>query len=166
MKKIVIAFSAVLMLMACTEKKKTEPITPEKPEVAYASFGDSIVADNALTKEQMLEKFKSMKEGDTIAVKFKSKIHEVCKKKGCWMSLELPDEKEAFVRFKDYAFFVPMNAANEDAIVNGKAFVSVETVEQLKHYAKDGGKSQAEIDKITEPKVTYAFQADGVLISQ
>jgi hypothetical protein len=132
----------------------------------YASFGDKITADKALTKEQMLKKYTSLKAGDTINVKFTTKINEVCKKKGCWMSLELPGGKESFVKFKDYAFFVPLNADGQQAIVSGKAFVSETSVAQLRHYAKDGGKSEAEIAKITEPEVEYKFLADGVLISK
>ncbi|MDI1255388.1 MAG: DUF4920 domain-containing protein [Flavobacterium sp.] len=135
-------------------------------KVAYASFGSKILADKALSKEDMMKKYASLKKGDTVAVKFKSKIKDVCKKKGCWMSMELPNSKEAFVRFKDYGFFVPLNADKSDAIVSGKAFLDVISVEELKHYAKDGGKSQEEIDKITAPKITYAFTADGVLIQE
>ena len=80
------------------------------------------------------------------------------------MSLVLPGEKESFVRFKDYGFFVPKNADGSEAIVHGKAYLDVIRVAQLKHYAKDGGKPQSEIDAIKQPKITYAFQADGVLM--
>jgi len=161
-----------------TEKPEVtlKPGTTKKPEVVvkatkdinvdYAAFGDKIVADKALTKEQMYGKYKSLNAGDTVAIKFKTKIKDVCQKKGCWMSLQLPDEKESFVKFKDYAFFVPLNAAGQDAVVSGKAFVSEISVAQLRHYAKDGGQSEADINKITEPKKTYGFLADGVLISR
>ena len=160
------------------EKDATEVVASEKPstevksdtkkeeKVNYASFGDKIPSEKALTKEEMLKKYKNLKTGDTVAVKFKSTIKEVCKKKGCWMSMELPGEKESFVRFKDYGFFVPLNADNSEAIVSGRAYIDVVSVAELQHYAKDGGKSQEEIAKITEPKVTYAFQADGVLIKE
>lgn len=132
----------------------------------YASFGAKISPAKALTKEQMFKKYAGLKKGDTLQVKFKSRIHAVCKKKGCWMTLDLKDEERAFVKFKDYEFFVPLNADGSDAIVSGKAFVSIESVAEQKHYAKDGGKSQAEIDKITKPKRTYGFMADGVLIAK
>lgn len=135
-------------------------------KVEYASFGDKIVADKALSKEDMLKKYNALKAGDTVSVKFKTKIKDVCKKKGCWMALQLPGDKESFVKFKDYAFFVPLNAAGQDAVVSGKAFVSEVSVAQLRHYAKDGGKSEQEISKITEPEITYGFLADGVLISK
>lgn len=157
---------------AAQPEVKAQPAKPEikadlaKAEVKYATFGDKISADKALTKDQMLKKYASMKKGDTVNVKFKSKIMSVCKKKGCWMKMDLADNKESFVRFKDYGFFVPLNADNSEAIVSGKAFLDVISVDELKHYAKDGGKPQEEIDKITQPKITYAFQADGVLIQQ
>jgi len=160
-----------------TTKPEENPVKaevkPAKNEVKageikaeYASFGDRFAADNALSKDQMLAKYKALKPGDTVAVKFKSKIKDVCSKKGCWMAMELPNGKESFVKFKDYAFFVPLNAAEQDAVISGKAFVSEVSVAQLRHYAKDGGKSEQEIAKITEPKTTYGFMADGVLISK
>jgi len=147
-------------------EKKVSVNVAKDVKVDYAAFGDKIIADKALSKEQMYAKYKSLRNGDTVNIKFKTKVKDVCQKKGCWMALQLPDEKESFVKFKDYAFFVPLNAAGQDAVVSGKAFVSEISVAQLKHYAKDGGQSEAEINKITEPKKTYGFLADGVLISK
>lgn len=146
--------------------KKIEVVEAKEVKVDYASFGSKILADNALTKDQMLKKYKGLKPGDTVNVKFRSKINDVCQKKGCWMAMELPGGQETFVKFKDYAFFVPLNAADQDAIVSGKAFISETSVAQLKHYAKDGGASEEEIAKITSPKTEYKFMADGVLISR
>ena len=132
----------------------------------YASFGDNFTPSNILNKEQMLKKYKNLKTGDTIAVAFESTINEVCKKKGCWMDVSLGKDQKSFVKFKDYGFFVPLNADKSDAIIKGKAFIDEVSISELKHYAKDAGKSQEEIDKIISPKVTYAFQADGVLIKR
>lgn len=163
MKKILTLSLLTVAFVSCEQKKET---TPEVAIVDYAVFGDSISTEGALSNAEMMEKFKSLKEGDTLEVKFKSCINEVCQKKGCWMTLDLADDQEAFVKFKDYGFFVPKNAQDKEVIVNGKAFVSVESVDVLKHYAKDAGKSQVAIDSITEPKVTYSFMADGVLIAK
>ena len=55
-------------------------------EIAYASFGEKIVADDALTTESMALQYKGMKIGDTINIKMAGKIKEVCSTKGCWMS--------------------------------------------------------------------------------
>lgn len=80
------------------------------------------------------------------------------------MKLDLADEKEAFVKFKDYGFFMPLNSKDREVIVNGKAFLEIVSVEELKHFAKDAGKSDAEIDAITSPKRTLSFESDGVLM--
>lgn len=150
-----------LLFVSCQNKKEQ---TSEEPEVTYSKFGSEITADKAIDKAEMAEIYKNLKEGDTVTVKFKSEINEVCQKKGCWMSMDLDEDNEAFVRFTDYGFFVPKNAADQNGIVEGRAFVSITSVDELKHYAKDAGKSQKEIDEITEPETTYSFLADGVLV--
>lgn len=137
-----------------------------KKEENYTSFGKNITADNAIGHTEMAEKFKALKAGDTLEVKFNATINEVCKKKGCWMKLDLGNNEESMVTFKDYGFFMPLNADNREVIVNGKAFVKETTVKELQHFAKDAGKSEEEIAAITEPKFTYAFKADGVLMKE
>lgn len=132
----------------------------------YTLFGEKFTVNNLQTPKKMLSKYKNLKKGDTINVQFIANIKEVCKKKGCWMNLELAKNENSFVKFKDYSFFVPLNADGSSAIVSGKAFLEVVSVDELKHYAKDGKKSQKEIDAIKKPKVTYAFVADGVLIKK
>ena len=175
MKKSLVLVASLLVLAACKNNKEAEneAETPQVEETIteetapnYETFGEKIVADNALNEAQMLEAYKNLKAGDTIEVKFKSTITGVCPQKGCWMTMELPGEESSFVQFKDYGFFVPLNAGEQEAVVEGKAFVSERSVEELKHYAKDKRKSQEEIDKITEPEVTYGFMANGVLIAQ
>jgi hypothetical protein len=147
-----------------TTKKSKKQTTLNSND--YASFGDKFELNKVLTKEQMFKKYKSLKKGDSISVKFKTSIDEVCKKKGCWMKLNLGNDEAAFVKFKDYGFFVPLNADGSEVIVNGVAFVDVVSVNELKHYAKDAGKSQAEINAITKPEITYSFTATGVYIKK
>ena len=127
-------------------------------------FGESF--DTSSTKDFNYANgvYNDLNPGDTIQMTFKSKVNSVCKKKGCWMRLELPDGSESLVSFKDYGFFVPKDIENQIAIVNGKAFVKETNVEDLKHFAKDAGKSEEEIAAISEPKLTYSFEADGVFL--
>jgi len=150
----------LFVVVSCGEQQ--QPVEPE----SFAVFGDTITADGAITAAEMFTQYKKLNEGDTIDVKFRATIYNVCQKKGCWMNVDLSDEDVAFVRFKDYGFFMPFNAAESEAIINGKAFISVISVDELKHYAEDEGLSQEEIDAITEPEVTYSFLADGVLIKE
>lgn len=164
MKKIIAIATLSAVLISCN--KKEDVVAKPSSKIVYASFGDKITQENALTKDEMLAKYKSLKSGDTITVKLATKINEICQNKGCWMTLDLGNEKNAFVKFKDYAFFVPMNAQKREAIVEGKAFVEETSIAELKHYAEDEGKSEDEIAKITEPKTEYKFLANGVLISK
>tara|TARA_B100001564_G_C20539779_1_gene623819 strand:+ start:62 stop:520 length:459 start_codon:yes stop_codon:yes gene_type:complete len=97
-------------------------------------------------------------------VKIEGKILSSCPMKGCWMKIK-SEEDTILVRFKDYGFFVPKNGIEgEKAIVNGKISVEKLSVEQLRHYAEDAGKSQEEIKLIKEPQVSLTFLADGVYI--
>lgn len=165
MKKIVLLSIFVVALVSCKKESKEE-IAVSEPQVEYAVFGDSINTDGSLTYQEMTSKFGDLVEGDTVQLKFNSTIKDICQKKGCWMNVALDKDKEVFVKFKDYAFFVPMNAQDKEVVLSGKAYVSEESVADLKHYAKDAGKSQAAIDSITEPKKKYLFMADGVLIKE
>lgn len=166
--KFIFLLPVSFFLMSCntTEENKNDTQSEPEEKVSYASFGDSITAESAISGDAMIAKYEELNQGDTIDVKFSGVIENVCQKKGCWMNLKLNEEQTAFVRFKDYGFFMPFNAAESEAIVNGKAFISVVSVEELKHYAEDEEKSQEEIDAILEPEITYGFLADGVLIKE
>uniref|UniRef100_UPI00404A52A4 DUF4920 domain-containing protein n=1 Tax=Flavobacterium sp. TaxID=239 RepID=UPI00404A52A4 len=167
MKKIITLFAIALVGISCQNKNESQPVVAEiKPTENYAVFGDSISSEGAISNAEMLEKFDNLKEGDTTEVTFKSTINEVCQKKGCWMNVALNENNSTFIKFKDYAFFVPMNADKKEVIVKGKAYVSIESIADLKHYAKDAGKSQEAIDSIVAPEKTYSFMADGVLIAK
>jgi hypothetical protein len=163
--KVCLIFS--LVFAACKENKKTEKndITTEVV-INYDSFGDKISDEGVINAKTMLGTFKSLKAGDTLSVKFAATINEVCSKKGCWMKLDLTDGTETMVRFKDYGFFMPLDANNKEVIVSGKAFVKETSVKELQHYAEDAEKTKEEIALITESKVEFSFEADGVLMKK
>lgn len=167
MRKIAAILVMSLIFVACKQDKSNDEkeVLAEADPVAYNSFGTEINADNALNAEEALEKFNSLKPGDTLELKFASKINSVCKKKGCWMTLELPEE-EVRVTFKDYGFFVPKDSENTEVIVEGKAFINEMSVEDQKHFAEDEGKPETEIAAITSPQTTKAFIANGVLLKE
>ena len=167
MRTIIVAFIAVLMLNSC--KNKTEErseVAKEIAEVKYASFGNKIIADDAIEASSMATHFKSMSVGDSINSKMVAKVNNVCQAKGCWMTLNLGEENEVMVKFKDYGFFVPKDISGKEVIINGKAYVKEVSVDEQRHYAEDAGKSAEEIASITDVKRTYSFEADGVLLKQ
>ncbi len=74
------------------------------------------------------------------------------------------DLPEMRVTFKDYAFFMPKDLAGKRVVVDGIAYISETSVEELRHYAEDAGKAPDEIAGITEPLRELAFEAAGVLV--
>jgi len=165
MKKIGITIVFIVFFIACKDQKK-DTLEPQKESTAYLSFGQKITDEGAVSKDLMAKKFETLQLGDTVSIKFSSKINEVCKSKGCWMKLDLGDQKESMVRFTDYGFFMPLDSDNKEVVVEGRAYVTEISIKEQQHYAEDAGKTEEEISKITEPKFTYAFEADGVLMKR
>ncbi|MFW0714938.1 DUF4920 domain-containing protein [Pedobacter sp. N23S346] len=100
----------------------------------------------------------------TTDMKIQGKVVDVCKKKGCWMTLEMPNGDPMRVTFKDYAFFMPMDIVGKNVVLDGLAKKQTISVETLRHYAEDAKKSPEEVAKITDPKKELAFEAKGVVI--
>jgi hypothetical protein len=92
-------------------------------------------------------------------------IKGVCQAKGCWMTVKIGKGKEMTVKFKDYAFFMPMDCAGKTMTAHGKAYIKITSVEELRHLAEDAGKSEKEIMKIKKAKKEIRFEADGVILS-
>ena len=106
----------------------------------------------------------AMKGEERKDLKIRGKVEEVCQKKGCWMMMKLGNGEEMRITFKDYKFFVPKDLSGKEVIIDGYAYVDTTSVKQLQHYAKDGGKSDAEIALIVNPKTELSFEAKGVAV--
>ena len=167
MKLVTVVIICALMLNSCKNKSQEDVEIPVKIEkIEYVSFGEKIIADDAIAASSMAAHYKTMNTGDSINSKIIAEVNEVCQAKGCWMRLNLDDENEVMVKFKDYGFFVPKDISGKKVIINGKAFVKEVSVDEQRHYAEDAGKSAEEIALIIAPKRTYSFEADGVLVAQ
>ena len=129
--------------------------------LAQDQFGKEISKDGAINTDELV---KQLEGRDEVNAKVEGKVLEVCQMKGCWMKMELPEGETMRVKFKDYAFFVPMDIAGKSAVIQGKAIRVTTPVDELKHYAEDAGASEEEINKITEPRTELAFEAEGVII--
>ncbi|WP_299257282.1 DUF4920 domain-containing protein [uncultured Aquimarina sp.] len=168
MKKIALFFAGLSFIIGCNSVQKGEESFSVN-DIAlseYDNFGGKISSEAILYKDAIAEKYDNLSEGDTIDIAFSSTVNGVCKAKGCWMKIALNKEEETMVKFKDYGFFVPKDIENDTIIVQGKAYVSETSVDELRHLAQDAGKSEDEIAAITTPKKTYSFMADGVLVKQ
>lgn len=128
-------------------------------------YGAKFELQNLNDEKEVWQKYTSMAVSDSLIVQFKSKVKEVCKVKGCWMVVELPEGEQAMVRFKNYGFFMPFDIMEKEVILNGLAFVEEMSIENQRHYAKDAGKTIDEIAEINTPKRTFSFEASGVLVT-
>jgi hypothetical protein len=91
------------------------------------------------------------------------KVTEVCKMEGCWLRMET-ETGSMLIKMKDHAFLVPLSMNGKIIVAEGIATLKETSVEMLKHYAEDGGKSKEEIDAIKEPKKEITMQAKGIVV--
>jgi hypothetical protein len=165
MKKIALALSAFALIVSCqsnheAENEKREP-APDTV-VADGVYGQEFDAENAISMDS-LESL--MAAGQPIElVKVSGQIKEVCQAEGCWMTIQKKDGNGMRVTFNDHAFFIPKDLAGKTAMFEGKAYIETTSVEDLRHYAEDEGKSKEDIAKITEPLSELVFDARGVMI--
>lgn len=165
MKKIAFLSLLSIALVSCNTEQKTEDvetiITENEVVEILNYFGAEITPDDAMAAADL----SSALEGkDSLNVKVEGTINACCKKKGCWMDVDLGNGESMIVKFKDYGFFVPKNADGQTVVMEGVAKIETQTVAWLKHKAEDAGKTQEEIDAITESEVKVSFVADGVII--
>lgn len=170
MKRILVLLVLSIVLVGCKEKVNLEneiKINEQKVEAKVKTpqfFGEKFESTKILSNTEMLQVYDRMKIGDSTLVTFEANVNQVCKKKGCWMTLALDGEQEAMVKFKDYGFFMPLDCDGKTVRVNGYAFVNEVPVDELQHYAEDAGKSQEEIEKIIAPEKTFSFMATGAML--
>lgn len=157
---LLLTIGGAMLFSSCDNYEKNKPEV-DLYELQY--FGDSIIEKGSVPGDQLFERIEGK---DSLKIKLSGIIEEVCQKKGCWMVMNIGKNKTMRVRFKDYAFFIPKDASGREVILEGVAFNDTTTVEMLKHYAEDAGKSKEEINKITKPEINIGFEANGVIIKK
>ena len=164
MKKLVLLGSIIFALSSCGTKSNEEKVNPGVDSTAIAAkFGADIDEAGAISMDSLVAMING---GATTVenVKVEGKINSACQTKSCWMTVDKNDGSTMRVSFKDYGFFVPKDCGGKTAVMMGRAFVDTTSIEDLRHYAKDDGKSKEEIEKITAPEYELSFEADGVII--
>jgi hypothetical protein len=120
-------------------------------------YGEKVSSKNLADLSQIVE---------GSLMKVQGTILSSCPKKGCWMQVKVETDTLQ-VTFKDYGFFVPKKGLeNKTAIIEGFAKQDTVSVEKLRHFAEDAGKSKTEINKIIAPEFKISFVANGVIIKQ
>ena len=148
-----------VVFVACGSPQKTELHGPQT--LKGMVFGDSVLDNNIRDVDAMLA---VMQKNPTMKLKVKGIIDDVCKEKGCWLTMKLPNGETMRVTFKDYGFFVPKDVKGKEIVVEGVAKIDSISIETQRHYAEDSGLSKEEVQKITTAKQQLAFEAKGLVI--
>jgi Domain of unknown function (DUF4920) len=154
MKKIL----SLVMVMVAGFTVMAQP--PKVPAKKGTNFGAKTTVEGAVAANELTNVLADKTSAD---VKVKGKVVEVCKSEGCWIRMETASGP-MLVKMKDHAFMVPLALNGKTIVADGTAELKETSVDMLKHYAEDAGKSKAEIDAITAPKKEIILQAKGILV--
>ena len=130
-----------------------------KPGVVFGEVSEkgTIVSANDVESKMVDNKYEG---------KIKGKVVEVCKAMGCWAKLQKDDGSTIMIKVKDHEFAMPEDIVGKIVLAEGSAQVKETSVNMLKHYAEDAGKSKEEIEKIKEPKKEVLMTVKGVKVIQ
>ena len=124
------------------------------------TFGVKTTTDSAIDVNELAALLLAK---PTTVAKVRGKVVEVCKAEGCWIKMETANGP-MMIKMKDHSFLVPLDMNGKNIVVQGTATFKETTVEMLKHYAEDAGKSKEEIAAITEGRKETTMQATGILV--
>jgi hypothetical protein len=130
-------------------------------------FGEDFELDsgNTVNVDYLLSEVVERENAEkTEPVQLTGEVVRVCQSKGCWLTLVASDGTEMRIKFKDYGFFVPKDLAGNQVALEGVAWKEVTSIATLRHYAKDDGADEQELNAITSPETEYLFEASGVRI--
>ena len=166
---IVMLLTGVL-LIACQTKNEMD---------MAQTFGGKVTMENAVT---IADIYASPEKYEGKEIRIDGEIKQVCQHKGCWIKMS-DGEKELIVRFKDYGFFVPKDAATAKVTIQG-----IFTAEADKHVMEEassqneggheghehggeetsGHSEEKDSDEMNEkqidPDMPYSFVAHSVVI--
>ncbi|MFV0530981.1 MAG: DUF4920 domain-containing protein [Flavobacteriales bacterium] len=165
MKKILFLAVISLSLTAFAQEAKKKFSPPQGDALVGDTYGTNISAKTdkeAISTKKLAEELKRKDKVENISIK--GKVVNVCRKKGCWLTLETDNNERFFVKMKDYAFFVPTAIKGKNIVLEGNAENKTISVEDAKHYAEDAKKSQTEINAITQPQKEIRFIATGIRV--
>ncbi len=125
-------------------------------ESASQSFGAEITMTEPI---KLAEVYSNPADYDGQEILLEGKIVEVCQKKGCWFKMT-DGNHELTVKFKDYAFFVPKDAA--ESIVRVQGIFEAEVDDHISQESNEQSEMKSEHDHDSSP---YTFTAAAVIIT-
>jgi len=125
-----------------------------------STFGKEITLSDPITVDQAVNGINKLRGQEVLLT---GTVTKLCEVKGCWMLLE--GENSAIrVTFKNYDFFVPTDISGKSVQAQGVLSEEIMEISQARHFAKDAGKSDAEIQQIQQQTKEYRLVATAVKI--
>ena len=103
---------------------------------------------------------------DTLSVKLKAGVSEVCQDDGCWFRINLHNGRRMVVHIKDEAFVIPIDVAGKHVMVEGYTYLESVSENVMKKYASQAGELQWIIDTIQGEHLQRMFVASSVVITE
>lgn len=155
MKRFALLLVGAALAISCTSSK-------DKLGKSYGPH--KVDVDKAISVSEMLEDYGDQSE--RVEYTFEGELLEVCSKAGCWVNIDMGNGETFMVRFKDHFTIPPKTAVGTGAYLHGELYKTTVSVDDLRHFAEDAGKSQEEIEKIVDPEHTLGFEADGITLKK
>lgn len=136
---------------------------------ATAAFaGETISRGAAIAKDAkavpLADVLKTPEEYTKTAVVVEGTVTNACERKGCWMQIAGTDGSHPVrITFKDYAFFVPLDAKGMQARVEGVTEVRTLPKEEVAHLESEGAKFEKNADGTAKE---VSFIANGVELTK
>ncbi|MDX1531279.1 MAG: DUF4920 domain-containing protein [Rhodothermales bacterium] len=171
---LLLPLALLAFALAACEGEEAAPLADEEatalpPEGAFVAVGDEIPLEGVALDLAALAEDPGAYAGERVRVA--GTVNKVCQMRGCWLTLENPvgDPVRVLVPKDEegnYAYTFPTDLGPQRVVLEGVARVETLDVETQRHLAEDEGRSQAEIDAITEPQEEVVLVAAGALIQR
>lgn len=112
--------------------------------------------------DEALKNFEKYKEATMV---LQGTVKSVCKEMGCWFIIE-QGSSQVRVLLKDHGFAVPQTLVNRKVLAVGKLVQKEVPAKVARHYMKDEGLPESQIEKVTDAQKVYQFIADGVRLNE
>jgi hypothetical protein len=176
-------FAVALLLQSCGEQKEEvkdetktettheETVVEEEEVVMVDGYEYYGIKEMDATGGVSVEEMKAIRDSTgAFTGKINTALFGVCKKAGCWVTIDNPGGEPIRVVFGEHAFFVPVDTKEgREVIIEGVAVMDTTSIEMQKHFLDDAKETGQEVpqsayDEITEPLVEISFNASGILI--
>jgi len=158
--RLACVYILLIVLVACAPNKQPS-YAPVVIEDGRNYFGKKINERRSVG----LQEFDILANNtDTLFIKLKAGISEVCLEDGCWFRINLYNGERMIVMFDNEAFVIPTDVAGRHVVVEGMTYLESRSEDEMKKFAAQSGEIQRVIDTIQGPQIQRTFVAKGAVI--